>query len=75
MSTSTLYNRKATAAALHENINNPPTHLVTKEAHYNVSPGTSPTFIACSGTTSRLAIQHNTGGVGIEDIPYQITIP
>jgi hypothetical protein len=75
MSTSTLYNKKATAAALHENINNPPTHNVTRASHYNVSPGASPTFVPFTGTTSRLDVQFNTAGVGIGTSPYKVEIP
>ena len=71
-----LQDRMATAAILQDSINNPPTHNVTRAAHYNVSAaGAALTFIAFSGTTSRLAVQHNTAGVGIRDIPYKIQIP
>lgn len=67
--------RRAAGALLEDNQDNPPTQTVTRAAHYNVSPGASPTFVAFSGTTSRLAVQFNTGGVGLGTIPYKITIP
>ena len=59
--------------ALHQSINNPDTHIVTRAANYNVTPGTAPTFVSFTGTTSRFTVQHNTGGVGIGNIPYKIT--
>lgn len=70
-----LNQRKAAAAIIQDSINNPPTHIVERVAYYNVSPGASPTFIAFSGSVSRLTIQHNTGGIGIGDIPFRVTVP
>jgi len=68
-----LYDQKATAYLLHENSTSPETHLQTRVSNYNVAPGSSPTFIAYSGTDSRLAVQHNTEGVGIGNIPFSVT--
>jgi hypothetical protein len=65
--------KKHYAAALQDNANNPPTHIVTRAAHYNVLPGASPTFVSFTGITSRFTIQHNTAGIGIGDIPYKVT--
>ena len=65
----------ATAAFLHDNIPEPTTHIVERAAHFNVSPGTSPTFVAFSGIVSRLAVKFDTSGVGLGTIPYKITIP
>ena len=69
---SSLIAKKHYAATLQDIKNNPPTHNVTRAAHYNVPPGASPTFVPFTGTTSRLAVQHNTAGVGIGDIPYKV---
>ena len=70
-----LRERKEYVALLQDNKNNPPTNTVTRAAHYNVLPGAAPTFVPFSGTTSRLAVQFNTAGVGLGTIPYSITIP
>jgi hypothetical protein len=61
-------------AILQENINNPPMHTVTRGAHYNVNPGSSPTFVAFSGTVSRFAVKFDTRSLGIGISPYKVQI-
>jgi hypothetical protein len=48
-------------AILQENIHNPPTHTVTRGAHYNVNPGSSSTLVAFTGTVSRFAVKFGLG--------------
>ena len=62
---SLLQQRKAYATALHDSINNPPTHIVNRAANYNLGIGTAPYFIQFDGTTSRLAVQRNAGSTNI----------
>jgi hypothetical protein len=70
-----LYDQMATAYLLHESIDSPETYLQTRANHYNVTPNGALPFIPFSGTTSRLAVQFNTAGVGLGSIPFSVTIP
>jgi hypothetical protein len=65
--------QKAAVAAIHQSLTNPDTHTVTRVSNYNVSPETTPTFVSFTGTTERYAIQHDTGGDGVGNIPYRVT--
>ena len=70
-----VYDIKASSAALALNLANPATHNVLRQAHYNVSPDLSLAFVPFSGSTSRLDVKFDTGSVGLGTKPYKITIP
>jgi hypothetical protein len=69
-----LNERMAYAAALQDNINNPPTHTATRVKHYNVPSGTTPEAITFTGTTSRLVVKYDTARVGLGSGPLRITL-
>lgn len=69
-----VYETKASAAALALNQTTPATHNVERQSHYDVSVGTAPTFVPFSGTTERLSILFSAGGSGIDSSPYKIQI-
>ena len=66
---------KEAAAVMAEEIRNPTTHIVQRQAHYSVPLGASPGSIVFNGTTSRLAVKFDSGSAGIGSIPYKIDIP
>lgn len=61
-----LVQKKAAAAALHQSINNPDTHIVTNRTYYNVDLGTAPNWLKFD-TPTRYGVKINAGHAALGD--------
>lgn len=68
------YDKMATAAMLHDNLQNPPTHYSSKQTYYNVGLGTAPSWVRFD-TPTRYGVKINTGHNALGDAPIRVTFP